>query len=162
MQARRPASGTRLRLRLLPKSRWCGTIASMSDGATAYLSKAQECVAGAKSELANRRYNNCANRAYYACYLAAIHALVEAGIRPPKGTDKWGHDFVQARFNGDLINRRKHYPPNLRGALETNYRLRETADYIRQDRVAEVQAVRAVRRAEAFVAAVAGAGERQQ
>ena len=134
----------------------------MIDRGTVYLGKARECVAGAKSELANHRYNNCANRAYYACYQAAIHALIEAGIRPPKETEKWGHGFVQARFNGYLINRRKRYSPDLRSVLEHNYRLRETADYNRRDRVAEVQAARAARRAEAFVAAVAQPGERRQ
>lgn len=134
----------------------------MVDRGSVYLEKARESLAGAQSELANGRYNNCANRAYYACYQAAIHALMEAGIRPPKGTEKWGHGFVQARFNGDLINRRKRYPPDIRGTLENTYRLRETADYHRRDRVSEAQAARAVRRAEIFVAAVAQPGERRQ
>jgi uncharacterized protein (UPF0332 family) len=123
-----------------------------------YLEKALESLAGAESEFANRRYNNCANRAYYACFQAAIHALMEAGIRPPKATAQWGHEFVQARFNGDLINRRKLYATDMRGALEQNFRLRAKADY-GIDQVPEVQAARAVRRAEAFVAAVARAGE---
>ncbi len=131
----------------------------MVDSGTVYLEKAEESVAGAQSELANGRYNNCANRAYYACFQAAVHALMEAGIQPPRATEQWGHSFVQARFNGDLINRRKRYPPDIRGALENNYRLRETADYHRLDLVAEVQAARAVRRAQAFVAAVAQLGE---
>ena len=113
------------------------------------------------SELANGRYNNCANRAYYACYQAAIHALIEAGIQPPTASDRRGHGFVQARFNGDLIKRRKLYPPDIRGALENSYRLREMADYNRLDRVTEVQAARAVRHARSFVAAVAQGGERR-
>jgi uncharacterized protein (UPF0332 family) len=128
----------------------------MTDRATVYLEKAQESVAGAQSELANGRYNNCANLAYYACYQAAIHALIEAGIHPPKATDQWGHGFVQARFNDDLINRRKRYPPDIRGTLEHNHRLRETAKYNRRNRVTELQAARAFRRAQAFVTAVAG------
>lgn len=69
---------------------------------------------------------------------------------------------MQARFNGDLINRRKRYPPDIRDVLENTFRLRATADYYRQDHVTDVQAARAVRRAEAFVAAVAQAGERRQ
>jgi uncharacterized protein (UPF0332 family) len=83
----------------------------MIDRQTAYLEKARESLAGAQSEFANDRYNNCANRAYYACFQAAVHALMEAGIRPPKGAKHWGHDFVRARFNGDLINRRKLIRP---------------------------------------------------
>jgi hypothetical protein len=61
---------------------------------------------------------------------------------------------VQARFNGDLINRRKRYPAELRPTLEQMYRLRVMADY-KRGQVSEVQAARAVRRAEDFVAAVA-------
>lgn len=136
-------------------------IPDVTDRATVYLEKAAESMAGAQSELANRRYNNCANRAYYACYQAAVHALIEAGIQPPKATEQWGHGFVQARFNGDLINRRKLYSPDIRGNLETNYRLRARADYDRLQHVTEIQAARAVRRAEVFVAAVAQVGERR-
>ncbi len=133
----------------------------MVDRETVYLEKAEEGVAGAVSELANGRYNNCANRAYYACFQAAVHALIEAGIQPPKASEQWGHGFVQARFNGDLINRRKLYPADAGGALEQNFRLRAKADY-GIDHVPEVQAARAVRRAEAFVAAVARPGDRRQ
>ena len=134
----------------------------MIDRASSFLDKAHECVAGAASELANGRYNNSANRAYYACYQAAIHALLEADIQPPKASERWGHGFVQARFNGDLINRRKRYPPDIRDTLENNYRLRATADYHRLNHVTEVQAIRAIQRAEAFVAAVAQAGGRRR
>lgn len=132
----------------------------MIDSKTVYLEQAQESLAGAKSELANRRNNNCANRAYYGCFQAGIRTLMEAGIRPPKATGRWGHEFVQARFTGDLINRRKLYAPDVRGVLEQNFRLRGTADY-GIDHVPEVQAERAVRRAEAFVAAVALQGGRR-
>jgi uncharacterized protein (UPF0332 family) len=119
-----------------------------------FLSKADESLAGAESEFVNGRYNNCANRAYYACFQAAIHALLQADIRPPGTSDQWGHEFVQARFVGDMINRRKRYPADLRTTLEQNYRLRVAADYHR-DRISEIRAARAVRRAEIFVAAVA-------
>ena len=122
-----------------------------------FLAKAEESLAGAESEFINDRYNNSANRAYFACFQAAIHALISAGIRSPAATEQWGHDFVQARFVGDLINRRKRYPAELRTALEQNFRLRAAADY-GYDRVTEVRAARAVRRAEVFVAAVADHG----
>jgi uncharacterized protein (UPF0332 family) len=106
------------------------------------------------SELVNDRFNNCANRAYYAVFQAAIHALIAEGVRPLSSTDQWGHDFVQARLVGDLINRRKRYPADLRSALEQNFRIRAEADYGR-DVVTDVRAARAVRRAEAFVETVA-------
>ena len=41
-----------------------------------YTDKAQESLAGAESEFANGRYNNCANRCYYACFQTAIAALL--------------------------------------------------------------------------------------
>jgi len=118
-----------------------------------YLTKAKESLAGAESEFINSRFNNCANRAYYAVFQAAIHALLKAGVRPPGAVDHWGHDFVQARFVGDLINKRKRYPADLRTVLEQNYRLRAAGDYGR-DLITDVRAARAVRRGEAFVEAV--------
>lgn len=130
----------------------------MIDRGTDYLDKAGESLAGAESEFVNDRYNNAANRAYYAVFQAAIHALLNAGIRPQGAANHWGRDFVQARFVGLLINRRKRYPTDLRNTLEQNYRLREAADY-RRDRVTDVQAARAVRRAEAFVAAIGRQGD---
>ncbi|HEU5432403.1 MAG TPA: hypothetical protein VFU81_12115 [Thermomicrobiales bacterium] len=42
-----------------------------------FLHKAQESLAGAESEFVNDRYNNAANRAYYAVFQAAIHALLD-------------------------------------------------------------------------------------
>ena len=63
-----------------------------------YLAKAEESLAGAMSELANRRHQNAANRAYYACYQAAVAALYREGIRPTG--KRWGHDTVRAQFAG--------------------------------------------------------------
>ena len=53
----------------------------MSDLSDAFLSKARESLEGATSELVNGRYNNAANRAYYACFQAAIAAGARS-IRP--------------------------------------------------------------------------------
>ena len=119
-----------------------------------FLAKAQESLAGAESEFVNDRYTNSANRAYYAVFQAAIHALIGAGVQPPGASEQWGHDFVQARFAGDLINRRKRYPSELRTTLEQHDRLRAMADD-KRGQVSEVQAARAARRAEVLVAAVA-------
>ena len=60
---------------------------------------------------------------------------------------------MQARFTGDLINRRKRYSASLRSTLEKNARLRESADY-NFEAVSKKEALRAVERAEAFVTAV--------
>ncbi|OGY28418.1 MAG: hypothetical protein A2802_01935 [Candidatus Woykebacteria bacterium RIFCSPHIGHO2_01_FULL_43_29] len=115
-----------------------------------FLIKSVECLEGAGSEYANGRYNNCANRCYYACFQAAVYALASAGIRP---TMQWGHGFVQAQFIGELINRQKRYPTDVRDVLERTYALRETADY-EVGHVSNTQASRALRRARTFVTAI--------
>jgi uncharacterized protein (UPF0332 family) len=122
-----------------------------------YLRKAEDCLAGAASEYANGRFDNCANRAYYAGFQAAVAALLREGIRPSGQTARWGHDFVQARFVGDLINRRKLYPATIRDVLFRGMELRQTADY-RAERVSAIQAFRQVARARAFVDAVTAKG----
>jgi len=123
-----------------------------------FLEKATESLDGALSEFASARYNNSANRSYYSCFQAAIHALIRANLRPLG--DGWGHAFVQSQFVGLLVNRRKLYSTDLRPVLEQNYRLREVADYFRRERVGEERAGRAARRAEAFVAAIREGGSR--
>jgi uncharacterized protein (UPF0332 family) len=47
-----------------------------------YLAKAWESLAGAENELLHRRFNNCARGAYYACFQAAVAALLEAVSLP--------------------------------------------------------------------------------
>ncbi len=119
----------------------------------AYLHKAIESLAGAESEFANRRYNNCANRCYYAMFQAAVAALIAAGIRPVNVREQWGHDFVQAQFSGMLIGRRKLYPSDLSPLLSDVSRRRMTADY---EIVATSQTVaeRTLQKAKAFVSTV--------
>lgn len=119
-----------------------------------YLEKARESLAGAESEFANGRFQNCANRAYYACYQAAVAALFAAGIRP-RG-DRWGHDTVQALFVGELINRRKRFPAEFRDTFDRLYKARQIADYS-LDAISEIQAFRSLRRARSFVGAIHGA-----
>src|SRR4051794_3782953 len=60
--------------------------------------KTLENLDSAASELTNRRYNASANRAYYACFQAAIVALMRSGVRPVG--PQWSHAFVQAQFAG--------------------------------------------------------------
>jgi uncharacterized protein (UPF0332 family) len=122
-----------------------------------YLEKAEENLACAQSEFISGRYNSCVSRAYYSCYQAAIYALARAGIRSTGTQRQWSHEFVQAQFNGVLINRRRQYPASLRGSLNQNYILRLMADYS-TDHVTEVRADRAVGRAERFLDAVRTGG----
>jgi uncharacterized protein (UPF0332 family) len=97
----------------------------VNDDVEPYMSKAQECLAGAHSELANGRYNNAANRAYYAAYNAAIVALIRAGA----WNTRWTHDQVQAMFAGQLIGRRKLYPAAMRRVLSDLAVIRTRGDY---------------------------------
>ncbi len=126
-----------------------------------YLAKAEESLDGAISECANGRYNNCVNRAYYACFQAAVAALLREGIGTPGQAEQWGHDYVQARFNGDLINRRKRFSPSLRETLVRGLELRQIADY-KPYQVSDIRAERGLARAREFVAAVAAARGVQQ
>ncbi len=127
---------------------------SMRDGSRQlFLEKALECLAGAESEFAERRYNNCVNRCYYGCFQSAIAALLHDGILLTGGRTTWGHDFVQAQFVGQLINRRKVYASGLRDSLARNLILRHTADYTIEP-ITETQAARAVRRTRDFLRAV--------
>src|ERR671915_1776738 len=122
----------------------------MEQTITIYLAKAHESLLTAESEFVNGRYNSCASRCYYACFQAAIAALLREGIRP---AGQWSHAFVQAQFVGVLINRRKRYDPQLRRVLADNQSLRDQADY-RPELVTATQASRALRRTRLFVTAI--------
>ena len=112
-----------------------------------YLTKAMESLLTAETESINARYNSCANRCYYACFHAAIAALLMEGIKP---SGQWNHQFVHAKFVGVLINQRKRYDTQLRRVLSDNQILRDKADY-RPEFVTETQASRALRRTRQFV-----------
>ncbi len=121
----------------------------MESDAEIYLAKAAESLS-AENDFASGRYNSSANRCYYACFQAAVAALIQEGIWPK---EKWGHDFVQGQFVGQLTDRRKRYSSDLRQVLPDNQSLRDQADY-RSDHVTQTQASRSLRRARAFVSAV--------
>ena len=118
-----------------------------------YLAKAIESLAGAESELANRRLNNCANRCYYACLQAAIAALLSAGIQARSAGGQIRHEYIQGQFVGQLINRQHRYPTAMRRTLSESMDLRHAADYD-PDPVSEIQAHRALRRSREFVEAI--------
>ena len=129
---------------------------SLDADAEAFLRKAGESLKGAESEFANGQYNNCANRAYYSAFQAAISALARAGVRPTTANQEWGHAFVQSQFVGLLINRRKTYSGELRNTLSQLIILRELADY-ETGEVTHNQALRSVTRARTLVEAVENA-----
>ncbi|MGE0541574.1 MAG: HEPN domain-containing protein [Dehalococcoidia bacterium] len=118
-----------------------------------FLAKAEESLAGAESELAAGRYNNCVNRCYFACFQAAIVALMQAGVTPPGARRLWARDFVQSEFSGRLIHRRKQYPPDFKNTLARLLVLRQEAGY-RAVEVSQRQAMQAIRLAHRFVQSV--------
>lgn len=126
---------------------------AQADEIDSFLAKPAESLAGAESELTGQRYNNCANRCYYACFQAAIAALLDAGLQARSGRGHWRHGHIQAQFVGELINRRRRFPPSFRRGLSDNFALRQTADY-ETDGISDVQATRAVRRSREFVDAI--------
>lgn len=127
--------------------------ASTMDDASIFLAKAEASLAGAKSELDHRRFDNCANRSYYACFQAAVAVLSNVGVQPGGRDGRWGHDFVQARFVGDLINRRKVLGGEHRDTLERLFIVRQIADY-KGSQISETQAVRGLRRTRNLLADV--------
>jgi uncharacterized protein (UPF0332 family) len=116
-----------------------------------YLAKARQSLLGAQSELEQKRFDNTVNRAYYACFQAAVAALIAADV--PVLTEKGGtvsHQVIHSGFSNLLIRRRKLYPAFLRGALQDVMRDRIAADYGATSVSAAVAGVD-VRRAQAFV-----------
>ena len=97
------------------------------DDATLYLTKAHESLASAESDFAAGRYNSCANRCYYACFQAAVAALIHARLQPT--ANRWEHKYVLGTFSGQLIHRRKIYATKHRSTLFDNLQLRRVADY---------------------------------
>ena len=65
---------------------------------------------------------------------------------------------MQSEFVGQLINRRKRYPADIRDVLERNYSLRQTADY-EDNQITQAQASRGLRRIRRFLEIVLEGGE---
>lgn len=124
---------------------------SSMDVARRYLQKSRQSLDGATSEYFARRFDNCANRCYYAAFHAAVAALIREGMYPTGKS--WPHTFVQAQFSGVLVGRRKRIDSAHADTISRLLDLRHIADY-RDDPVSETQAARAVRRATALVEAV--------
>ena len=123
----------------------------MEDDIATYLAKASESLLTAESEFDSGRYNSCANRCYYACFQAAIAAMLREGIHA--SGDLWTHTFVQSQFTGQLINRRHRYPTTLRSSLTDLQLLRRRADYS-TDLITHTEANRGLRRSREFVTAI--------
>ena len=118
-----------------------------------WLGKAEQSLRGAESEFANQRYDNAANRAYYACFQAAIAALLDIGALTLARGNAPSHAFVQAAFARELIHRRKIVPAELASALLDLLFLRQQADYTTIP-LNDVRVKRMLDKARGFVAVV--------
>jgi uncharacterized protein (UPF0332 family) len=117
-----------------------------------FLRKARESLASAKADVRAKRYNSAANRAYYACFQAAVAALIENGVRP---SHDWEHRFVASEFSGKLIKRRKLFASEFSSTLSELFDTRVTADY-EAEAISAKHALRAMDRAERLVGATEG------
>jgi len=79
--------------------------------------------------MANRYYNACANRAYFAAFQAAIAALSFYSIESEKNEHSW----VQSEFSLRLIKRQKIYPDRIKSYLPDMQESRNKADYSEKD-----------------------------
>lgn len=116
-----------------------------------YLAKAKASLRGADSELTQERFDNTANRAYYACFQAAVAALIASRVAVQ--TEAGGvisHHAVHSSFSGLLVYRRKLYPPHLRNMLQELLRDRIIADY-HDTPISSARAARVVRQCQSFV-----------
>ena len=120
---------------------------TMADEREIFMSKARESLASAENDLSGGRYNSCANRCYYACFQAAVAALIADDIKP---SGQWDHGYVQGQFVGQLVNRRKRYGTVHRRTLIDIMALRLRADYELRS-VTQTEATRALARSRALV-----------
>ncbi len=92
---------------------------------TGFYEKAKRGIADAEMLFAAERYEAAANRAYYACFHAAIAILKRFGIEHPKHP----HDWVQAQVSAEIIHRRKIFPKAFASMLPNIQTVRHFADY---------------------------------
>jgi uncharacterized protein (UPF0332 family) len=97
----------------------------VNDETEPYRSKALESLAGAQSELANRRYNNAANRSYYAAYNAVIVLL----LRNDYQSQDWSHRDIQTLYAREIVARRKLLPSEFRNHISDLLSARLRGDY---------------------------------
>lgn len=92
------------------------------------------------------RYEAAANRAYYACFHAAIALLARFGIEHKENPHAW----VQAQFSAEIINRRKIFPREISPYLQDIRRVRHSADYS-EDALSRKTAAQQLKQAKHFV-----------
>ena len=91
-----------------------------------FLEKALADLEVAKYALEQKCYDTSVRCSYYAIFHAEIAALQKLeGMT----VDYWGHDFVQAKFAGQLIHAKKYFSTSLAGIASYVISCRNAADY---------------------------------
>ncbi len=90
-----------------------------------FIVKAERNIASAERCFAVGDYDTSANRAYYACFHAAVAVLGRYGIENAKNP----HDWVQSQLAAELVHRRKLFPKDMIPMLLDIQRIRHSADY---------------------------------
>jgi uncharacterized protein (UPF0332 family) len=114
-----------------------------------YLSKSLNSLAVANELYQKGYYDDCASRAYYACFQIAIIALQVHGII---GTDvrNYTHKYVIGNFVKYLINEKAIYSTSIRSYLKRLEELRLTADYEPEKHISWDEAKELIRKANEF------------
>jgi uncharacterized protein (UPF0332 family) len=115
--------------------------------ADVFMEKAEESLASAQEEFEAKRYNASARSSYYSVLQAGISALLAYGVVP---AGHWSYRFVQARFSGILISRRKLFEAKWASTINNNRTVRAEADYT-TIRVSSRRAKQSLDRAVGFV-----------
>ena len=111
-----------------------------------YLDKARKNIEAAQLLFDNQLYDDSANRAYYGAFNAALASLSNLGTR----TEGMSHEAVQARFNNELIHRRKIYPNRFKSYLLDLLSVRIDVDY-RLESISKKVASRQINKAKEFI-----------
>jgi uncharacterized protein (UPF0332 family) len=114
-----------------------------------FYNKALRGIETAEQLCINGNFEASANRAYYACFHAAIAVLARHGITNTQNP----HEWVQAQFSATMIHRRKLLPREFNSYLPDIQKLRNTADYT-TIQIGKKQAHQQLKQAQSLIAAI--------
>jgi uncharacterized protein (UPF0332 family) len=114
-----------------------------------FYDKAKRGINDAEMLFATERYEAAANRAYYACFHAAIALLARFGIEHKENPHAW----VQAQFSAEIIHRRRIFPREMNPYLPDIRRVRHVADYS-EDALSRKTATQQLKQAKHFVSSL--------
>jgi uncharacterized protein (UPF0332 family) len=115
------------------------------DVARYWMGRADTALASAASELAARRFDFAANRAYYACFYAASAVLLAAGRKFSR------HSGVRGAVHRDLV-KTGLLDAKWGKAYDRMFETRQAADYLELFEMEEAQVIELLDLAQQFVA----------